>query len=385
MSQSTRTSSNPFLRTSIRSRRHFLKVISASSLLAMIPRASAAPATLPMLRQLAGGYPMIGTAIPTDYEKCLTTKEIRILADQFDSITPENCMKWPSLCPNENEYRFEPLDQILDFATKNQQKVVGHTLIFNREGNYPGWLFRDGSKEADAQLVWKRIDAHIEKLMSRYKGRIDSWDVLNEFVEVSKPGYRVTDLTRILGSEYPVRLFKIAAQIDPKAKLTYNDFAVENPERMKAILAFVRSLRDKGCRVDIVGSQSHLELGEKSERQIDAMIQQFATDGFRIALTELDVDVISRKSHEDTKQQNPYPGGCPDEILERQAKVYNDVFATVMANRKHVDRITFWGITDRNSWLNKWPWERVNYGLLFDRDSEPKPAFHAVAKVLAGS
>jgi endo-1,4-beta-xylanase len=365
------------------SRRKFLTGAAASSALAMFPRAFAATTPSPSLRQLAGGLPMIGAAVPTNFETRLTAKELAIVAGQFDSVTPENCMKWPALCPNENEYNFEPLDRLFDLAQKNQQSVVGHTLVFNREGDYPGWLFRDGGKEADAKLVWKRIEAHIEKLMSRYIGRVESWDVLNEFVEVSGPGYRVTDLTRVLGADFPVRVFKIADRIDPKAKLTYNDFGIEYPDRMKAILAFVRSLRDKGCRVDVVGSQSHIELGDKSEERIGAMIQQFAADGFRCALTELDVDVISRKANADANQRNPYVNGCPEEILEQQAKIYRDIFAAVMANRKHVDRISFWGFTDRNSWLNKWPWERVNHGLIYDRDANPKPAFHAIAKVLA--
>ena len=81
--------------------------------------------------------------------------------------------------------------------------------------------------------------------------------------------------------------------------------------------------------------------------------------------------------------QNPYPESCPDEILQQQAKVYHSVFEAVMANRKDVDRVTMWGITDRSSWLNNWPWKRVNHGLLFDRNAFPKPAFHSIAKLLA--
>jgi endo-1,4-beta-xylanase len=224
--------------------------------------------------------------------------------------------------------------------------------------------------------------------MGRYAGRIDSWDVLNEFIEVAAPGYRVTDLTRVLGADYPERLFKIAAGIDPKAKLTYNDFSVEKPDRLKAILAFVRSLRDKGCRIDVVGSQSHLELGDKAADNLDNMIKQFASDGFRCALTELDVDVIPRALHWNPKtraqaiQQNPYADGCPDEILQRQAAVYREVMEAVVSNRQHVDRVTVWGISDRHSWLNNWPWKRVNHGLLFDREAKPKPAFHALAAAL---
>jgi len=372
------------------SRRTFIQGLSASSLVTLAPRVAAEPKQLPALRQLAGGQPLIGAAVPTHFDKHLTAQDKKILSTQFDSITPENCMKWQLLCPKQGEYRFDPVDQIVDMAEANQQKIVGHTLIFNRDGNYPDWIFRDGGKEADAKLVWKRVEAHVEKLMTRYKGRIDSWDVLNEFVEVHEPGYRVTDFTRVLGKDYPERLFKLAVQIDPNAKLTYNDFSVETPKRRKAILAFVRSLQDKGCRIDVVGSQSHLEIGNDVGENIDSTIKEFAAIGVRCALTELDVDVIPRQLYWNQKTrskaivQNPYAGGCPDEILQQQAKVYRSVFEAAMANRKHVDRITFWGFNDRDSWLNSWPWKRVNHSLLFDRASAPKPAFHAIAKVLSG-
>ncbi len=369
-------------------RRRFLRGISASGILLATPRAMAQEPVLASLRALAGGKPLMGTSVQTQFDEIYSPEETKLLATQFDSVTPENCMKWQYLCPKEGTYRFDPVDRLMDFATKNQQRVVGHTLIFNRDGNYPDWLFRDGGKEAEAKLVWKRIEDHAGKLMTRYAGRIDSWDVLNEFIEVPAPGYRVTDLTRILGADYPERLFKLAAGIDPKAKMTYNDFAVEKPDRFKAILAFVRSLRDKGCKVDVVGSQSHLELDDKSAANLDKMIKQFAAEGFRCALTELDVDVIPRAQHwnqktrEKANEQNPYADGCPDEILQQQAALYREVMEAVIANVKHVDRVTVWGISDRHSWLNKWPWQRVNHGLLFDREAKPKPAFHAIAGAL---
>ena len=365
-----------------------MQSVSAGGVLLAVPRVLATQASLPSLRGLAGGKPLIGTAVPTNFSTVFTAEESALLATQFDSVTPENCMKWHALCPKEGEYKFEPADRLVEFAAKNKQSVVGHTLIFNRDGNWPDWLFKDGEKEADAKLVWKRIEDHVTKLMSRYAGRIDSWDVLNEFIEVPAPGYRVTDLTRVLGADYPERLFKIAAGIDPKAKLTYNDFSVEQPARLKAILAFVRSLRDKGCKIDVVGNQSHFELGDRAADNVSKMIQQFASEGFRCALTELDVDVISRarywnaKTREQADKQNPYAEGCPAKILEQQAKVYREIMEAVKANIKQMDRVTVWGLSDRHSWLNSWPWKRVNHGLLFDREAKPKPAFHAVADVL---
>ncbi len=369
-------------------RRHFIQGVSAGGLLLASPRTMANPSPIPSLRKLAGGKPLMGTAVPGAFDKVFTAEESAILSTQFDSVTPDNCLKWPNLCPKEGTYRFEPMDRLVEFAAKNNQSIVGHTLIFNRDGNVPDWLFRDGGKEADAKLVWKRIEDHTAKLMSRYAGRIESWDVLNEFIEVPAPGYRETNLTRVLGADYPERLFKLAAGLDPKAKLIYNDFAVERPDRLKAILAFVRTLRDKGCKIDIVGSQSHLDLDDSAVDHLSTMIQQFAAEGFRCALTELDVDVIPRakywnpKTREEAIQQNPYSDGCPPEILQQQAGVYRQVMEAVMANAKQVDRVTVWGLSDRHSWLNNWPWKRVNHGLLFDREARPKPAFHAVAELL---
>ncbi len=376
------------LRTCV-SRRSFVQRLSATALLGLSAKATAEPNTLPALRKLAGGRPLIGAAVPTNFQKNLALGQIELLKTHFDSVTPENCMKWQDLCPIEGQYKFEPLDQIVEFAKQHQQKIVGHTLIFNRDGNYPDWIFKDGTKEADENLLWKRIESHVEKVMTRYKDSIDSWDVLNEFVEPNQLGFRETALTRVLGGNYPVRLFKFVGEIDPKAKLIYNDFYVENPQRLKATLNFVRSLREKGCRVDIVGNQSHIELKKKSGEAIDAMIKKFTSEGFRCALTELDVDVISRdgafnpKNQRAIAERDPYVNGCPDEVLNEQAKEYGEVFQAVMNNHKSVERVTFWGISDRNSWLNDWPWKRTNHGLIFDRESKPKPAFHAIAKVLA--
>ncbi len=379
---------HPMNANSAFSRRQFLKGISASGFLLASPHALAVEQAIAPLRQLAKGKLIIGTAVPSDFDKFFTPKELETLSTHFDSVTPENCMKWNSIGQKEGEYRFEQIDRLMEFATKNKQSFVGHTLIFNRDENLPKWVFQDGTKEADAKLVWKRIEDYATEVMTRYKGKIDSWDVLNEFIEIPKPGYRETNLTRIVGADYPARLFKLAAELDPKAKLTYNDFSVEQPDRLKAILNFVRKLRDKGCKIDVIGSQSHVEIGEKTGDKLDKMVKQFAAEGFKCALTEVDVDVIPRKlfwnpkNRTDVSKINPYINGCPPEILEKQAATYKEVMGAVMANIKHVDRVSFWGFTDRRSWLNKWPWERVNYGLLFDRETNPKPAFHAVAEML---
>ena len=340
------------------------------------------------LRHLIDGGPLIGVALPHYFDSKFPKKGQDLILKHFDSITPENCMKWPGLSPEEGKFRFDRPDRMVQYSQRHGLKFVGHTLVFNREQNYPKWLFLEGGKQADPKLVWKRIEVHLEKLMGRYQGKIDSWDVLNEFVEVGDPGYRHTDFTKVLGADYPIRLFKMAAAIDPKAKLTYNDFAVEEKGRRMKILAFIKKLQDAGCRVDVVGSQSHLELGQNTGDQVSETIEAFSKIGVKCAFTEVDVDVVSRKGHwnpktrEENRKFNPYPDSCPDEILQKQAEVYGALMNAVMEQQKWVDRVTFWGLDDGHSWLNNWPWKRQNHGLLFDRDFNEKPAFQAVKKAL---
>jgi endo-1,4-beta-xylanase len=118
------------------------------------------------------------------------------------------------------------------------------------------------------------------------------------------------------------------------------------------------------------------------------MIRKFAAEGFRCTLTELDVDVIPRKlywnpkSREDAGKINPFVDGCPPETLAKQADTYRESMGAVMTSLKNVDRVSFWGFTDNQSWLNDWPWKRVNDSLLFDPEAEPKPASHVVIEAL---
>jgi len=376
------------METSCLPRRDFLRGLSAIPVAARAGGLGEEEAGVPALRELAGGRPLIGVAVPTHAEREFGKGEKELLAAHFDSVTPENCMKWQNLCPGPGDYHLEPVDELFGVAEANRQKVVGHTLLFNREHDFPGWILRDGDGEADEGLLWRRIEEHVVKLMTRYKGRVDSWDVLNEFVEPDQPGYRETGLTRILGGGFPARLFRLAAEIDPGAKLVYNDFGIEEPRRRAAVIDFVRSLQDQGCRVDVVGSQSHLEVDGDYREEIEATIREFSALGVRTAFTELDVDVIPRRlywnpeTRAEAVRQDPYRDGASPEVLERQAEVYRGVFEAVMANRKDVDRVTFWGISDGGSWLNDWPWRRVNHPLLFDRELALKPAFYAVAEVL---
>ena len=361
--------------------------LGGSGVMSVFAQQKSASKTVAGMKDLVGDDILIGAAIP---KAEMPADKKALLIREFNSITPENCMKWTHIHRN-GAFRFEPVDALVKLALENKMKVIGHVLVFNREGNYPMWIFKDGEKEASKELIWKRIRSYMEEVMGRYEGKIMAWDVLNEFVEPHEPFYRKTTLTEQLEADYPVKLFKLAEEISPKSQLIYNDYGIENPKRRKFIFDFVRSLKDKGCKVDVVGSQSHLELNSplgENGSEIDTTIKEFAAIGVKTAFTELDIDVISRKpfwnaqTKEATKTTDPYKAGCPAEVLAQQAEVYKTFFDAVMRNKKHVDRVTLWGLTDGDSWLNSWPWKRTNHGLLFDRQCVSKPAHKAIMEVL---
>jgi endo-1,4-beta-xylanase len=138
----------------------------------------------------------------------------------------------------------------------------------------------------------------------------------------------------------------------------------------------VRRLLEEGIPITAVGLQNHDRLAWPSVAQEDSTIEAFARLGVRVMITELDVDVLPEGG------ANPFVNGLPDSLQHALARRYTELFGSYLRHRVTVTRVTFWGVTDRDSWLNGWPVRgRTNYPLLFDRDGRPKPAFTAVIAV----
>ena len=124
---------------------------------------------------------------------------------------------------------------------------------------------------------------------------------------------------------------------------------------------------------------------------VDSMFTAFHAAGMHANVTELDVDVLPRATPNNTADvalraqleaaNNPYTAGLPDSVQQALATRYGDLFAVYVKHRDIIDRITFWGASDGDSWLNGWPVRgRTNYPLLFDRQGKPKPAFDKVIR-----
>ena len=199
----------------------------------------------------------------------------------------------------------------------------------------------------------------------------------------------------IIGEDYLEKAFQFAQEADPKAELYYNDYSLEGERKRNGALNLVKKLQAAGVKLTGVGLQGHYQLERPSARQIDETIEAFAKLGLKVMITELDVNVlptpgpggadVSRRIAAEPKL-NPYADGLPEVMEQRLAHRYAELFGIFLKHRESVTRVTFWGVTDRTSWLNHFPVRgRTNYPLLFDRNAQPKPAFDAVVKLRRGA
>jgi len=299
-----------------------------------------------------------------------------LVARQFNCLTCENAMKWAAVNPAPGAYTFEVADRLVEFAGAHGMKVVGHTLVW--ENQTPAWVFKgpDG-KDAPRELVLDRMREHIDKLMGRYRGKLKGWDVVNEAVAGGgKEMLGDSPWKRRVGDDYVLKAYEFAQQADPQAELYYNDYGLENPLKREHTIRLVKGLLDKGIKIHAVGNQAHWSLRKPSIAEIEKTIKDFVALGVKMNFTELDITLYDWNEKGDT-----YQNGAPAEVLERQAARYAAIFALFHQYRQHIERITFWGPTDKYSWLNSFPVKHTNHPLLFDRDGLPKPAFWAVAGV----
>jgi endo-1,4-beta-xylanase len=188
---------------------------------------------------------------------------------------------------------------------------------------------------------------------------------------------------RIIGDDYIEKAFQYAHKADPDAVLRYNDYSLENEPKRKGALALIKKLQTEGIPVSAVGLQDHVKLDWPSVEQENATILDFASLGVKVMITELDVDLLGKSQSADVAEMqrqlksNIYTNGLPDSVQQALAKRYADLFSVFLKHRKDIALVTFWGVSDDDSWLNR---GRKNYPLLFGRDHQPKPAFSKVVE-----
>jgi endo-1,4-beta-xylanase len=313
----------------------------------------------------------------------------RLVVEQFNAVSPENALKWSLLQPTEGVFTFDDADAFVQFGVRHEMNIHGHVLVWHNQ--VPQWVFRDKKgQRASRDLLLDRMRAHISTVVRRYKGRIACWDVVNEAID-DDGTLRNSEWLQIIGEDYIEKAFEYAHEADPQAHLSYNDYNIVIGKKHERVLRLVADLKKKGVPIDTVCEQGHWRLDWPAAAEIEKGIDEIAATGVNVMITELDIDILPPAwdhRHKDLSkdaalkaQLDPYAAGLPDEMQAKLAGRYAELFALFVRRKTVLSNVTFWGETDRHSWLNAWPVKgRTNYPLLFDRSGKPKPAFFAALK-----
>jgi endo-1,4-beta-xylanase len=331
----------------------------------------------------------IGAALNAAQFEERDTAGAALVKRHFNTISPENVLKWESVHPRPGEYSFASADHYVAFGERNGMFIVGHTLIWHNQT--PRWVFQDATgNPVSRDTLLARMRDHIHTVVGRYRGRIKGWDVVNEALD-EDGSLRKSPWLTIIGEDYLTNAYEFAHEADPQAELYYNDYSLENAPKRNGAVALIKRLQAQGVRVAAVGLQGHNKLDWPTPAQQDSTITAFAALGVKVMITELDIDVLPRVTRPATAditvtaapeaRLNPYTAGLPDSVQQALTRQYADLFAVYVRHRDIISRVTFWGVTDRDSWLNNWPVRgRTSHPLLFDRAGQPKPAFDAVIR-----
>jgi len=306
----------------------------------------------------------------------------QIAVDQFNSITPEWELKPEVISPNPGEFNFSEADRVVDWALENGMEVRGHALVWHE--STPAH-FLEGTRDD----IRAKLEEYVTTVVEYFRGRVGVWDVVNETVSVDiyrgadgiGPDRRSEWFEAVGNADYIDWAFRAARAADPNALLFMSEYGTETPLKRDWLIEILRRLNARGVPIDGVGHQFHLYLDtnfQDAMDAIDAVDNEFM--GLVNHATEIDVTFYDDPGTCWQSFTNCLPdvgAEPPAEMLAQQAQLMRDLF-NGFAQRSSVESVSFWGVRDSDSWLNTAPIQRFNYPLLFDRDGEAKPCFHAI-------
>lgn len=334
---------------------------------------------LPALKDLYKDHFLIGMAgdIPGNY----TSEEMALVTRHFNVVTPENCMKPGPIHPDEKTWRYDRPDSLTTWCAENKLAMFGHTLVWHAQTN--PWFFAGGDKA----VVTQRMKDHITTLVGRYKGKLLGWDVVNEAIAdggndqtAKTENLRNSQWSRTLGPEFISLAFRFAHEADPNAKLYYNDYNIETGPKHASSMVLLKRLKKDGVPIHGVGIQGHWRTGGVPFDAIDKAIADYASLGLKVSITELDVTIRGAAGGQfgGGGRGRGGPVTPPSEQdLKAQADDYAKLFAIFLKHKGVIERVTFWGLSDRRTW------RFGQHPLLFDSTNKPKPAFQAVADAVS--
>ncbi|KAF2834670.1 glycoside hydrolase family 10 protein [Patellaria atrata CBS 101060] len=343
----------------------------SSAILALSAIASASPVPIaePIeSRQAAGlqtafaakGRKYIGTSLTIRNDN--SERNIINNKADFKSITPENAMKWDATEPNRGQFNWGGADQVANYAQQNNLEMRCHTLVWHSQ--LPGWVNNINNNATLIQVM----ENHIRQVAGRYKGKCTHWDVVNEALNEDGT-YRNSVFYRVIGEAFIPIAFRLAAQVDPNAKLYYNDYNLEYGQA-KALGAqrIVQLIQSWGVKIDGVGLQGHLTIEKTPTQDVATPSVEVLETTLRL-YTDLNVDVAYTEI--DIRMNTP--------ATAAKLQLHAEAYARVMTSCMNVERcvgFTVWGISDRYSWVPQtFPGEGA--ALLWNDNYQKKPAYQA--------
>ena len=358
--------------------KHFASAILAATFLASCGNTQTTTNGV-SLKEAVGDQFLIGTALNVFQSSDRDTNAVNIVKKHFNAIVAENCMKMEEVHPEEGKYTFDQADQFVKFGEDNRLTITGHCLIWHSQ--CPEWFFQDeNGKEVSPEVLKQRMKDHIYTVAKRYKGKLKGWDVVNEAI-IEDGSYRKSKFYQILGEEFIPLAFQYAHEADPDAELYYNDYGMDNEGRRNGVAKLIRSLKEKGLRIDAVGMQGHMGMDYPKIEEFEKSMLAFAAEGVKVMITEWDMSALptARQSANITdtiafrKSLNPYTETLPDSVSQAWNARMKQFFNLFEKHADIVTRVTAWGVTDGDSWKNDFPMKgRHDYPLLFDRNYQPK-------------
>ena len=304
--------------------------------------------------------------------------QVALIVSQFNSITPENSMKMAPIHPGQYRYNWTDADSIVAFAQAHGLRVRGHNLCWHEQT--PAWMFKnaDGSQVSKDTLL-RRLKDHITTVVNRYKGKIYAWDVVNEAIDDDSTKFLRNSLWyQICGQDFIIKAFQYAHEADPNAVLFYNDYNTERPEKRERVYRLLKLLVDNGVPINAVGIQAHWSIYEPDRADLVTTIKKFSSLGIKVQVTELDVSVYPWEKNMRALKPGESDAYTPEQQKKQEEK-YAEVFKVFRAYKNVISGVTFWNISDKNTWLDRYPVPgRKNYPLLFDVNLQPKKGYWSV-------
>jgi len=284
----------------------------------------------------------------------------KLILKEMTSITPENAMKMEALSIGRGEYNWTDADYLVNFAMQNKMRIHGHTLLWHRA--LPAWV---SSFEGDREAWIDLMKNYISDVVGHFKGKLASWDVVNEALE-DDGTYRNTVWYEHIGKEYLDLAFKFAHEADPNVLLFYNDYGMEySKAKRDAICQMIKDMKLRNIPVDGIGIQMHIDMYRPKSDFIQA-IQAAAACGVKVHVSELDVATNPEK-----KSDIKYTV----DVAERQKQSYKNMSEALQGIPvSQCYGLTVWGIRDSDSWLASSP----DWPLLFDQNCAKKTSYYGL-------